>query len=432
MIKKIDFGKTPFEDLYHVFKYNAPEELENKKARLFPSGNTDNEIATISIFLASLSAVKEYREELFNDLGITKLRARNAALHVFTELDNDLGDRPDGLIVITSGMHKPIIEWAGFVEAKIKDNPIEEEQIEKYADFAKEIGVKDIITVSNQLVTNPCESPIKIKKRSFNLCHWSWTYLKVTGTRLVRNKQVKDEDHVYILKELRRYLDAHKKVSNYVNMGKEWKESVNKIHSYSTDQRIEPELLNNIVSSIQQEEKDISLQLTDRTDFHVEVITKGNRAEEIEKMLQKAKIVTTNFMLNKDKKKNFSMEIDFIRQKVKFHTNVVITKGKAQAQTTSLITMLEDIGASTHVLVNAFYLRNKCKNNDVALSDLIDERKNGDQYSILEKSYGDEIKVFELKTEDLFGKDFRSVKNFIVKIENSAYRFISQVMANIK
>ena len=318
------------------------------------------------------------------------------------------------------------------IEAKIKDNPIEEEQIEKYADFAKEIGVKDIITVSNQLVTNPCESPIKIKKRSFNLCHWSWTYLKVTGTRLVRNKQVKDEDHVYILKELRRYLDAHKKVSNYVNMGKEWKESVNKIHSYSTDQRIEPELLNNIVSSIQQEEKDISLQLTDRTDFHVEVITKGNRAEEIEKMLQKAKIVTTNFMLNKDKKKNFSMEIDFIRQKVKFHTNVVITKGKAQAQTTSLITMLEDIGASTHVLVNAFYLRNKCKNNDVALSDLIDERKNGDQYSILEKSYGDEVKVFELKTEDLFGKDFRSVKNFIVKIENSAYRFISQVMANIK
>ncbi len=215
-------------------------------------------------------------------------------------------------------------------------------------------------------------------------------------------------------------------------MGKEWKESANKIHSHTTDQKIDSELLNNIVSSLQQEEKDISLQLTDRTDFHVEVITKGNRAEEIEKMLQKTKVVTTNFMLNKDKKKNFSMEIDFIRQQVKFYTNVQITRGKAQAQTTALISMFEDIGASTHVLVNAIYLRNRCNNNDIALSDLIDERKNGDYYSILEKSYGDEVKVFELKTEDLLGKDFRSVKNFIVKIENSAYRFISQIMANIK
>ena len=57
MIKKIDFGKTNFKDLYQVFKFATEEELTNKKARLFPIGNTDNEVSTTSIFLASISAL---------------------------------------------------------------------------------------------------------------------------------------------------------------------------------------------------------------------------------------------------------------------------------------------------------------------------------------------------------------------------------------
>lgn len=431
MIKKIDVGKTPLNELYQVFKFTAQSEFENKKARLFPSGNADNEVSTTSIFLASLSAVKEYREELFTEIGISKLKARNASLHVYTELGNSkTGDRPDGLIVITSGIHKPIIEWACFVEAKVKDNKINEEQIEKYADFAKEIDIKDIITISNQLVSNPKETPIKIKKRKFNLYHWSWTYLKVTGSRLVRTQSVEDKDHIYILQELRRYFDSHKNLNNFVNMGKEWKDSVNKIHPYTPDQKIESGLLKNIVNSLKQEEKDISLQLTDKTDFHVELVIKGNRTEEIEKMLQNTKIVTSQFMLNKNKKNTFSIEIDFMRQKVKCYTNINIDKGKAQAQTSSLIKMYEDIGATSHIVINAFYNRKKTTNNNVPLAKLIDEKKDGDFYSILNKDFGNEVKTFEIKTEDLLGKDFQSVKNFIIKVENTAYRFITQVMAN--
>ena len=73
MIKKIDFGKTNLKDLYQVFKFTSEEELNNKKSRLFPNGNTDNEVSTTSIFLASLSAVKEYREELFREIGISDI-----------------------------------------------------------------------------------------------------------------------------------------------------------------------------------------------------------------------------------------------------------------------------------------------------------------------------------------------------------------------
>lgn len=41
MIKKIDFGKTSFKDLHEVFRLTE-EELEIRRARLFPQGNTEN------------------------------------------------------------------------------------------------------------------------------------------------------------------------------------------------------------------------------------------------------------------------------------------------------------------------------------------------------------------------------------------------------
>jgi hypothetical protein len=313
-IKKINFGKTRLDDLYQVFNYETKEELDYKKAKLFPTGNTDNEVSTISIFLASLSAVKEYREELFAQINITKLKPRNAKLIAYTELENSKnGDRPDGLIVITSGKYNPIIEWACFVEAKVKDQVITDTQITKYADFASEVGIKDIITISNYLTTNPKESPIKIKKRSFNLYHWSWTYLKVTALRLIRMECIDDEDHEYILKELRRYFDSHKNLSNFTNMGKEWKESVNTIRSYEPNQKIEEPILSNIINSYKQEEKDISLQLTDKSDFHIELISKNDRVVEIKDMLQKSKTITSNFMINNDKNNSFSIEVDFIK-----------------------------------------------------------------------------------------------------------------------
>ncbi|MBD3654723.1 hypothetical protein [Kangiella sp.] len=180
MIKRIDPGKTPYSELHHLFRFDSQQALERKKARLFPKGNSESETSTVSIFLATLSAVKEFREELFLSLGINKITNKNIQLHVFTELFNHTKEsRPDGLIVITSGKHSPLIEWAGFVEAKVKHEEIEKRQIERYIDFSRDIGINDLITISNQLVTSPTDSPVKTDKRSFNLYHWSWAYIKV-------------------------------------------------------------------------------------------------------------------------------------------------------------------------------------------------------------------------------------------------------------
>ena len=130
MRKKIEKG-CPLRELHEVFNYSV-EELEAKRAKLFPYGQTSHETHTVSIFLASLSAVKEYREGLFSVLGAKKINLQTAQLHVFTEISdkklnkNKNEDRPDGLVVITSGKKDPIIEWSCFIEAKVGNNYIEQ------------------------------------------------------------------------------------------------------------------------------------------------------------------------------------------------------------------------------------------------------------------------------------------------------------------
>lgn len=430
MVKKIDFGKTSFKDLYQVFKYTNQEEFENKRSRLFPNGNSDNEVATTSIFLSSLCAVKEYREELLSEIGVKKIRNQNVNLYAYTELENITSEeRPDGLLVVTSGKLNPIIEWACFVEVKVGSNLLEESQVDRYATFAREVGINNIITISNELVTCPLDGPIKLRKRSFNLYHWSWAFLKVSALRLIRSNAIEDEDHIFILQELRKFIDGHKRLNNYVNMGKDWKDAVTKVHSHSVEQKIDIDSLEHIVDSYIQEEKDISLQLTAQSGIHIELITKGDRKEAVAKMLQTKKTITSQFMLDKDKNNSFFIDIDFIRQEVRCYTHITVSIGKAQAQTTKLIKLFEDdSGYTDDILVNAFYIRNRSNYSDTSLASLLEEKHQSEPYGVIDKSLGDEIKFFEIKTRDLLGRDFKSTKNFIVKLESVAYRFLTQVV----
>ena len=57
-------------------------------------------------------------------------------------------------------------------------------------------------------------------------------------------------------------------------MGTDWKDAVNKIQAYSPSKKIDKDLLDSLSISYTQEEKDISLQLTDKTNFHIELISK--------------------------------------------------------------------------------------------------------------------------------------------------------------
>lgn len=436
LLKKIDSGNTELSNLHEVFKLSK-ESFEQKKARLFPNGNVDNETATTSIFLASLSAIKEYREELLSQIGINRIKAKTAKLHVFTEIPNPNGnDRPDGLIVLTTGIRSPVIEWSAFVETKVGKNQIDDRQMDRYIEYAKSIGVDSIITISNALATTPFDSPVNTKKTKVELFHWSWTYLKVCAFRLIRTDNVEDEDHAYILSELRRFMDEHKLLSNYTDMGSNWKTSISELHATPIGQKLSSSVVENIVSSYIQEEKDLSLQLTDNTDYFIEVRTKGNRAEELESMLcdkKSHRIITSTFTINQDKHNTFDVEVNFDTQSINCIYRVEITSGKAKAQTTKLLKTLEDIGIDDEILIKAFYPRNKCKkeNAEISIQQLNKEREEGQPYSVIDQSIGNEIKYFEIKTRNqCTARDFQGQRKFVEKIETFSETFVNQLIAS--
>ncbi|PKO53050.1 MAG: hypothetical protein CVU26_05475 [Betaproteobacteria bacterium HGW-Betaproteobacteria-2] len=442
MMGQIKAGETLFRELYDVLGFANEDDLFKHEVRLFPTGNTELENATTSIFLASLAAVKEFREDLFQEIGFNKIKNKNINVHAFTEVKKDDKNnqcRPDALLVVTSGKTNPLIEWIGFIESKVGNNHLQQNQIDCYVDFGKEIGVDNIITISNYIATSPNASPFSTKKRNFNLYHWSWTYLKVTAKRLIRSGIVQDSDHEYMLRELRRYFDCHSKLTNFTNMGGlEWKEAVQKCRDLGRDAKLPKTCTDALIESYKQEEKDIALQLTDSNQKGLYVQLDGiksDREEELLVMLLKERSFTSNYIINQNKNWKFGIKVDFIKLEVECVTSVVIEKGKAQSQTTSLINMMQNAGHTSQILVNAIYLRNKTPDQDgVTLQQLL-EQKNSTKsiyYSTVNKDMGDEIRYFQIKTKDLLGSEFMAPLKFVQRLEDIAQRFLEHVMVNIE
>lgn len=429
MAKKITLGTTKFEDLASILGFED-EQLETKRARLFPLGNTTDENQTTSIFLSSLSAVKEYREDLLSELGITKIRNRNISLHVFTEVYNEeQTERPDGLIVLTSGKNDPVIEWICFVEAKVGNNKLETSQVERYIESGRSLGIEALITISNEITTTPLDSPIVTKKaKGFDLFHWSWTYLKVMSTCQLRSNNIADEDHVYILSELRRYFDSHRNISNFTNMGKDWKNAVQTIHEIDLSKKVPQNDVYSVASAYKQEEMDVALQLTDNTPYYVHLLTKKSetREESLINEINEYRSMSSKFYIGNDKNNSFSVTVGLIRKDITCQCLVAIEKGKAQAQTTALLKMLEP--ASTEdIVVTAIYPRNKSEVS-VSLHDLYEEKKKQLTYSFINKDHGDTIKHFEITMRKELGRDMTGTRNFVDQLEGLSENFLLQVV----
>ncbi|RLA58420.1 MAG: hypothetical protein DRQ78_12055 [Epsilonproteobacteria bacterium] len=431
-LKKIG-DKFSLDRLYEVFNFNSPEELEKKKASLFPIGKSTDENQTTSIFLSSLSAVKEYREELLNQIGIKKINNRNMQVHVYTEIPcNDGEDRPDGLVVLTSGIHKPIIVWVSFLESKIGNNDIDSEQIAKYIKYGKEVGIENIITISNQLVTTPYESPANINKRiKCNLFHWSWIYLSVTAGRLLKANVIEDSDHVYILSELRRYFNEHKGLKNYEGMEKSWKEATSNFLNKAT--KTPKPLISEIIKSYQQEEKDICLQLTEATGYYINLKTNTKPREEVlQKMLEKDKVISSTFFVSENPSKTFTIDIDFYSRIITCYSRCTINTGKAKAQTTKIINIVSanDTTIEDEILIGAIYPR--ISRNNIEFKSLAILSKEEGNYSFIKKERGDTIKEFEIKIIDDLGKDFHRPQVIVSRLENLAKVFFEKVFIRLK
>ena len=261
-------------------------EMHLQRASLIPFHKPGDETSLTSIFLSSLKLIKEFRENIFKATGLSK----SGKIFVFTEVEFVFYDkkRVDGLILVLRG--NKIVDSA-ILEMKNKNNEINEKQITDYIQIAKDYKISKLITVSNQFVSNPSQSPINVKlPKNLTMYHLSWSYvLTVAHLLLFKNEEnIIDEDQVEIMSEVVRYFEHGKSgVVGFTQMKQGWTDIVNKIN-VGTNIRLNDESLDDTIGSWVEEERDMSLILSRRLGSIVHSVKKQfknnlNRRIEYEK-----------------------------------------------------------------------------------------------------------------------------------------------------
>lgn len=241
--------------------------IKGEKARLFPIlADTSREGRVLSITLASLSAVYDFRRVLLKS--ISQSVGVRTNLDAFSEVsfpdEGKLKERPDGLIVLRTGKRV----WSALIEAKIGNAEIDSDQVERYLKLAKRNNINAVISISNQFANQPDQPPYaasKVGAKGVELFHWSWMHIRTEAALLCDDGQIEDPDQVYILEEFVRYL-SHDTVgiSGFDQMNPEWTELVGLFQKGGRVNKTAPET-HNTVLSWHQELRDLSLILRRRT-----------------------------------------------------------------------------------------------------------------------------------------------------------------------
>jgi hypothetical protein len=108
--------------------------------------------------------------------------------------------RPDGAIVVTRGGKS----WTALVEVKTGTASLNEEQVNRYLDLARDNGFDCVITISNDIVSSPTEVPYSYdrrKTRRVALYHISWWRILTKAVLEHRHRGVSDPEQAWILGE---------------------------------------------------------------------------------------------------------------------------------------------------------------------------------------------------------------------------------------
>ncbi|TGN40719.1 hypothetical protein E5Q11_08625 [Marinobacter confluentis] len=231
--------------------------------------------------MAGLRSVLELRQSLLKSLGVRV--GTSAKLEAWTEVvfqNEDKKavknkDRPDGLLVLSTGRR----EWRALIEAKVGNDTVGEEQVSRYLQQAKNHKLDAVITITNQFAALPTHHPVKLSKnatKSVSLFHWSWAFIRTQCQLLLKNDGVEDEDQVFILSEILRYLESDRSgISHFDQMNAEWKDVVNKVKSNATLAKTSDEVQNTI-AAWHQEQRDLCLIMSRLTGSDVSLKLKND------------------------------------------------------------------------------------------------------------------------------------------------------------
>jgi hypothetical protein len=194
-------------------------------ARLLPTagirGQDEQERRAASALLAVMSAVPDFCHSLLSGMKVPR-----GTISTYTELRfKDGGQKlhiPDGAVVIERGKRR----WSCLVEIKTSGAPLGTEQVSRYLDLAREHGFDGLLTISNQIRSDPDWLPYSVDKRKIrglSVYHLSWWRVLTEAIVQHRFRGIEDPDQAWILGELIRNLDDERSgASGFEGMGKEW------------------------------------------------------------------------------------------------------------------------------------------------------------------------------------------------------------------
>jgi hypothetical protein len=426
--KIVGLSKEEFDGFFESKQITA------RVARLIPFSKPGDEISLASVFMSSLKLIKEFRKQILSDLKMPS----GGKLHVYTEVCFSGGkDRPDGLLVVEKA---GLIVDAALIELKNGSNDLEVEQLERYASIAKELEIPRIVTISNQFVSEPTQSPVPMKNsKSLTFYHLSWSYILTVSHILLASNDtnIEDEDQKEIMKEVIHYFESDKSsVCGFNQMKKGWVETVKKIHSRISLKADDIET-KEAVLSWQQEEMDIALKLSKCLGV---IVSSGESKykNDLSKRLEDdtKKLITTNSLNSGLKIKGAASRISitaFIdKRAVEMHVSVRPPHDK---KIKGQMSWLEK-------QINLCQTKNKDEFSKIFPELFIDiEIKNTSRPErVSAKNFWDvydhikdkEIKEFGVVLFKDFGNDFSSRTKFVSTIEDMAMNFYKLLVEHLK
>ena len=434
MLKKEKFEKNLINldwEKFLQFSEGEKSSINYQEARLIPLLKTGDEGALTSIFLSSVKLIKEYREDIFKEIQIP----RNGKAYYLTEVefrdvDEKFKGRFDGMIVVV--VSKKIKDAVVF-EMKNKDNNLDKEQVEKYISVLKKIGIRKMVTVSNEFVSDSSQSPLDLNGnvlKNFNLYHFSWTYLMTKGQILLFKNEtnIEDEDQVEIMSEVLHYLDAPKSgVNGYHKMKDGWKKTVDNITDRITIKETDKEVVE-AIESWHEEERDMALLLSRKLGVFVKSSSRNsNSIKDDAKRLKNNSALLGNLSI-KNSVSDIKIRLDFEVKTVSMSVKVIPPQDKGtRARITWITKQLENAKKrneevfnmiSKDLLVEADIKRAR-QHIRVTLNDL---------ESILEESNGREVQAFNIVLMSKFKAKISSNKGFITEIESMVLEYYAGIV----
>lgn len=194
------------------------------RSRLFSvagiGGPGEQENRATSALLWVMAAVRPLGRALTVRAG-----APSGPIETYLEVHYQLGETtviPDGVIRVG----RPGKVWTALIEVKTSGNDLSVEQLTKYARVAKREKFDALITISNQVTSDPTAHPVTLPAGvtgPVKVVHLSWTDVMHEIRMLIQHQRFDDQLPLWMLDELLRYLEHPKSgAMAFSDMGPTW------------------------------------------------------------------------------------------------------------------------------------------------------------------------------------------------------------------